>query len=183
MYALVRKIRRKIVGNGQVYLRFSYACIRMDWMCFDDPGSLHRGPVQANGFGSGFQGARSKRTRLPGERASSIARATGTASRFLICRRNERNQQIFQTGIGLPPLVIFIICNRPFSPLPHSDKHLAIQQGFLDYTDKELPAESPPQFGLHPNAEIGYLTNSCESLFKAILNIAGKGRGQLRAPG
>ncbi|CAB1113053.1 unnamed protein product [Ectocarpus sp. CCAP 1310/34] len=39
--------------------------------------------------------------------------------------------------------------------------------------DKELPAESPPQFGLHPNAEIGYLTNSCESLFKAILNIAG----------
>lgn len=48
------------------------------------------------------------------------------------------------------------------------------EQGFLDYTDKELPAESPPQFGLHPNAEIGYLTNSCESLFKAILNIAGQ---------
>lgn len=59
----------------------------------------------------------------------------------------------------------------------------AIGQGFLDYTDKELPAESPPQFGLHPNAEIGYLTNSCESLFKAILNIAGQGHGQLRAPG
>ncbi|CBJ30911.1 Dynein heavy chain family dynein heavy chain [Ectocarpus siliculosus] len=50
-------------------------------------------------------------------------------------------------------------------------------QGFLDYTDKELPAESPPQFGLHPNAEIGYLTNSCESLFKAILNIAGASGG------
>eukprot|EP00903_Cladosiphon_okamuranus_P015249 g14093.t1 len=50
-------------------------------------------------------------------------------------------------------------------------------QGFLDYTDKELPAESPPQFGLHPNAEIGYLTNSCESLFKAILNIAGTSGG------
>lgn len=52
-------------------------------------------------------------------------------------------------------------------------------QGFLDYTDKELPAESPPQFGLHPNAEIGYLTNSCENLFKAILNIAGQGYGAL----
>lgn len=49
----------------------------------------------------------------------------------------------------------------------------AHRQGFLDYTEKELPAESPPQFGLHPNAEIGYLTNSCENLFKAILNIAG----------
>ena len=54
---------------------------------------------------------------------------------------------------------------------------VAIVQGFLDYTDKELPAESPPQFGLHPNAEIGYLTNSCESLFKAILNIAGQREG------
>eukprot|EP00904_Undaria_pinnatifida_P003126 jgi/Undpi1/12814/HiC_scaffold_7.g02481.m1 len=50
-------------------------------------------------------------------------------------------------------------------------------QGFLDYTEKELPAESPPQFGLHPNAEIGYLTNSCETLFKAILNIAGASGG------
>lgn len=53
------------------------------------------------------------------------------------------------------------------------------EQGFLKYTDQELPAESPPQFGLHPNAEIGYLTNSCESLFKAILNIAGQRRAGL----
>lgn len=55
-------------------------------------------------------------------------------------------------------------------------------QGFLDYTEKELPAESPPQFGLHPNAEIGYLTNSCETLFKAILNIAGQRHGRHRHP-
>ncbi|CAM9463616.1 unnamed protein product [Sphacelaria rigidula] len=59
------------------------------------------------------------------------------------------------------------------APDPHSHDF----QGFLDYTDRELPAESPPQFGLHPNAEIGYLTNSCESLFKAILNIAGSSGG------
>eukprot|EP00953_Heterococcus_sp_UTEX-ZZ885_P032394 16926-Heterococcus_DN1.PRE.1 len=50
-------------------------------------------------------------------------------------------------------------------------------QGFLTYTDDELPPESPPQFGLHPNAEIGYLTNRCESLFDAILNVGGGGGG------
>eukprot|EP00611_Tribonema_gayanum_P006577 TRINITY_DN1584_c0_g1_i3.p1 TRINITY_DN1584_c0_g1~~TRINITY_DN1584_c0_g1_i3.p1 ORF type:complete len:771 (+),score=253.87 TRINITY_DN1584_c0_g1_i3:390-2702(+) len=48
-------------------------------------------------------------------------------------------------------------------------------QGMNDYAERELPPESPPQFGLHPNAEIGYLTNRCESLFDAILSIGGGG--------
>lgn len=38
---------------------------------------------------------------------------------------------------------------------------------------RELPPESPPQFGLHPNAEIGYLTNSALALFNTILSISG----------
>ncbi|CAM9266952.1 unnamed protein product [Chrysoparadoxa australica] len=50
-------------------------------------------------------------------------------------------------------------------------------QGLLDYVDKELPPESPPQFGLHPNAEIGYLTQRCETLFQTILNIGGGSGG------
>jgi len=52
--------------------------------------------------------------------------------------------------------------------------------------DRELPPESPPQFGLHPNAEIGYLTNSSQALFNTILSISGSadsggGGGKLTA--
>jgi dynein heavy chain, axonemal len=36
-----------------------------------------------------------------------------------------------------------------------------------------MPPESPPQFGLHPNAEIGYLSNSALALFSTILSISG----------
>lgn len=35
--------------------------------------------------------------------------------------------------------------------------------------EEKLPAESPQMFGLHPNAEIGYLTNVGETLFGTIL--------------
>jgi dynein heavy chain, axonemal len=34
-----------------------------------------------------------------------------------------------------------------------------------------LPAESPLIYGLHPNAEIGFLTNKAESLFETILTL------------
>lgn len=34
---------------------------------------------------------------------------------------------------------------------------------------KELPPESPIIYGLHPNAEIGFLTNKAENLFETIL--------------
>jgi dynein heavy chain len=48
-------------------------------------------------------------------------------------------------------------------------------QDYLDYTDKNMPPESPPLFGLHPNAEIGYLTASTNNLFNTILTISGSG--------
>ena len=47
---------------------------------------------------------------------------------------------------------------------------------YTTFIDRALPAESPPLFGLHPNAEIGYLTNKTESLFYTIMKIShGKG--------
>jgi len=49
--------------------------------------------------------------------------------------------------------------------------------GMIDYINNSLPAESPPHFGLHPNAEIGYLTNSSISLFTTIVNISGSSGG------
>ncbi|KAJ8613143.1 hypothetical protein CTAYLR_004791 [Chrysophaeum taylorii] len=45
--------------------------------------------------------------------------------------------------------------------------------GYFGYVDSELPPETPPQFGLHPNAEIGYLTISTSNLFSTILSLGG----------
>eukprot|EP00605_Chrysophyceae_sp_TOSAG23-4_P002681 GSChrysophyteH1.ASY1.ANO1.2958.1 assembled CDS len=48
---------------------------------------------------------------------------------------------------------------------------------YIDYTDKNLPQDSPQQFGLHPNAEIGYLTNWTQQIFDTILVMGGGGGG------
>lgn len=50
-------------------------------------------------------------------------------------------------------------------------------QGYIKYAETSMPPESPPLFGLHPNAEIGYLTNSTEKLFFNILVMSGEGGG------
>ena len=46
---------------------------------------------------------------------------------------------------------------------------------YITYVEEKMPSESPILFGLHPNAEIGYLTNSTERLFSNILSINGTG--------
>jgi len=58
------------------------------------------------------------------------------------------------------------------APNPNKD-----YDGMIDYINNSLPAESPPHFGLHPNAEIGYLTNSSMNLFTTIVNISGSSGG------
>uniref|UniRef100_A0AAV2JWM8 Dynein heavy chain C-terminal domain-containing protein n=1 Tax=Knipowitschia caucasica TaxID=637954 RepID=A0AAV2JWM8_KNICA len=40
-----------------------------------------------------------------------------------------------------------------------------------DYIDDSLPPESPHLYGLHPNAEIGFLTQSSDKLFRTILEL------------
>ncbi|XP_018058898.1 PREDICTED: dynein heavy chain 9, axonemal [Atta colombica] len=40
--------------------------------------------------------------------------------------------------------------------------------GYHQYVEDYLPPESPILYGLHPNAEIGFLTNTTENLFKTI---------------
>ena len=47
--------------------------------------------------------------------------------------------------------------------------------GYLDYVEQKLPADSPTMFGLHPNAEIGYLTNWTTQIFSTILSLGGGG--------
>lgn len=44
-------------------------------------------------------------------------------------------------------------------------------QSYHKYIDEILPVESPVLYGLHPNAEIGFLTNQADTLFKLILEL------------
>ncbi|KAM4689042.1 dynein axonemal heavy chain 11 [Discoglossus pictus] len=47
-------------------------------------------------------------------------------------------------------------------------------KGYHDYIDEMLPAENPVLYGLHPNAEIEFLTVTSENLFKTILEMQPK---------
>lgn len=48
---------------------------------------------------------------------------------------------------------------------------------YVEYINKDMVPEAPPLFGLHPNAEIGYLTSTCDSLCYTIISIGGGGAG------
>ncbi|XP_066120408.1 dynein axonemal heavy chain 9 [Saccopteryx bilineata] len=43
--------------------------------------------------------------------------------------------------------------------------------GYHQYIDAALPPESPYLYGLHPNAEIGFLTQTSEKLFRTLLEL------------
>ena len=43
--------------------------------------------------------------------------------------------------------------------------------GYHNYITDNLPPESPLLYGLHPNAEIGFLTASSEKLFKTVFEL------------
>ena len=49
------------------------------------------------------------------------------------------------------------------------------REGYEKYVEEKLPPEVPQMFGLHPNAEIGYLTTTAEDLFTLILSVSGGG--------
>lgn len=44
-------------------------------------------------------------------------------------------------------------------------------QGFHDFIDEMLPHESPVHYGLHPNAEIEFLTVTSDNLFHTLLEL------------
>jgi dynein heavy chain len=51
------------------------------------------------------------------------------------------------------------------------------RNAYIRYVEEKLPVEIPQMFGLHPNAEIGYLTNLGETLFTTILQCSGGSGG------
>lgn len=44
---------------------------------------------------------------------------------------------------------------------------------FVEYIETSLPDESPLMFGLHPNAEINFLTSEAETLFNTLIDLRG----------
>ncbi|KAM6240343.1 dynein axonemal heavy chain 9 isoform 4-T5 [Spheniscus humboldti] len=55
----------------------------------------------------------------------------------------------------------------PGFPLPGNMDY----NGYHQYIDDALPPESPYLYGLHPNAEIGFLTQTSEKLFRIVLEL------------
>ena len=51
-------------------------------------------------------------------------------------------------------------CIQSFSSIGKCDRN-----AYIKLVEEKLPAEIPQMFGLHPNAEIGYLTTLGEKLF------------------
>nr|VZI28891.1 unnamed protein product [Spirometra erinaceieuropaei] len=51
-------------------------------------------------------------------------------------------------------------------------------KGYHAYIDESLPAESPYLYGLHPNAEIEFLTMTSEKLFRTLLELMPKSAEQ-----
>jgi dynein heavy chain len=51
------------------------------------------------------------------------------------------------------------------------------REAYRKYIEEKLPVEQPQMFGLHPNAEIGYLTTQSEMLFSTILSVSGGSGG------
>ncbi|XP_075314376.1 dynein axonemal heavy chain 9 [Odontesthes bonariensis] len=70
----------------------------------------------------------------------------------------------------------------PGFPLPGNMDY----NSYHRYIDDTLPAESPYLYGLHPNAEIGFLTQTSEKLFRTVLEMqprdggVGEGGGTTR---
>jgi dynein heavy chain len=58
---------------------------------------------------------------------------------------------------------------------PNPDKY--DRSAYLKYCEEKLPIEVPAMFGLHANAEIGYLTNFGEKLFTTIASCSGGSGG------
>merc|ERR1711977_366692 len=56
----------------------------------------------------------------------------------------------------------------------------ATKMDYSNYTkfiEERFPPEQPQLFSLHPNAEIGFLTNQGISIFKTVQSISGAGSG------
>lgn len=79
-------------------------------------------------------------------------------------QRASRGRNILVTRAGQQTRVPACTACSPATP----------SQGYHEYIDENLPPESPYLYGLHPNAEIGFLTVTSEKLFRTVLEMQPK---------
>lgn len=72
-----------------------------------------------------------------------------------------------------PDLVDGELYLAPNFPAPPNTDY----QGYHNYIDEIMPPESPYLYGLHPNAEIGFLTTTSESLFRTVFEMQPRDAG------
>ena len=61
----------------------------------------------------------------------------------------------------------------PGFPIPPNSDY----KGYRSYIDECLPPESPYLYGLHPNAEIEFLTQTSDNLFKTVFEMQPRDAG------
>ncbi len=61
-------------------------------------------------------------------------------------------------------------CELQLAPGFHTPPSMDYQ-GYHTYITENLPPESPVLYGLHPNAEIGFLTATSEKLFRTVFEL------------
>ena len=61
----------------------------------------------------------------------------------------------------------------PGFPLPPNSDY----KGYHQYIDEVLPPESPVLYGLHPSAEIEFLTQTSENLFRVVFELQPRDSG------
>lgn len=52
-----------------------------------------------------------------------------------------------------------------------------IYENIMHFSDEMMPPESPYLYGLHPNAEIGFLTTTSENLFRTVFEMQPRDAG------
>ncbi|XP_037924668.1 dynein beta chain, ciliary isoform X3 [Hermetia illucens] len=72
-----------------------------------------------------------------------------------------------------PDLVDGELLLAPGFPAPPNTDYA----GYHAYIDEMMPAESPYLYGLHPNAEIGFLTTTSENLFRTVFEMQPRDAG------
>ncbi|XP_066247509.1 dynein beta chain, ciliary [Euwallacea similis] len=72
-----------------------------------------------------------------------------------------------------PDLVDGELMLAPGFPAPPNTDY----QGYHSYIDEILPPESPYLYGLHPNAEIGFLTTTADKLFRTVFEMQPRDAG------
>lgn len=87
---------------------------------------------------------------------------------------NKHHQELCPQHGTAVPLPWLEPNSAPLSGCAEVTSVLPRVQGYHMYIDENLPPESPYLYGLHPNAEIGFLTVTSDRLFRTVLEMQPK---------